>query len=111
MRETFRPSHADFTYEAKYGIRNWQGGGRASARETIGRVAAGAIAKKILSTLYADFEIVAYVTQIHEVAAKIDRSTVKMKDVKENIVRCPDASAAKKMISLIEHVRDEGDSV
>src|SRR5438034_9328021 len=107
----FRPSHADYTYEAKYGIRNWQGGGRASARETIGRVAAGAIAKKILSTLYADFEIVAYVTQIHEVAAKIDRSTVKMKDVKENIVRCPDASAAKKMISLIEHVRDEGDSV
>jgi len=107
----FRPSHADYTYEAKYGIRNWQGGGRASARETIGRVAAGAIAKKILSTLYADFEIVAYVTQIHEVAAKIDRSTVKMKDVKENIVRCPDASAAKKMISLIEQVRDEGDSV
>ena len=107
----FRPSHADYTYEAKYGIRNWQGGGRASARETIGRVAAGAIAKKILSTLYADFEIVAYVTQIHEVAAKIDRSTVKMKDVEENIVRCPDASAAKKMIALIEQVRDEGDSV
>jgi len=107
----FRPSHADYTYEAKYGIRNWQGGGRASARETIGRVAAGAIAKKILSTLYADFEIVAYVTQIHEVAAKIDSSTVKMKDVEENIVRCPDASAAKKMIALIEQVRDEGDSV
>ena len=107
----FRPSHADYTYEAKYGIRNWQGGGRASARETIGRVAAGAIAKKILSTLYVDFEIVAYVTQIHEVAAKIDRSTVKMKDVEENIVRCPDASAAKKMIALIEQVRDEGDSV
>jgi len=107
----FRPSHADYTYEAKYGIRNWQGGGRASARETIGRVAAGAIAKKILSTLYVDFEIVAYVTQIHEVAAKIDSSTVKMKDVEENIVRCPDASAAKKMIALIEQVRDEGDSV
>src|SRR6478609_2736902 len=65
MRETFRPSHADFTYQAKYGIRNWQGGGRASARETIGRVAAGAIAKKTLSALCADFEVVAYVTQIH----------------------------------------------
>ena len=107
----FRPSHADFTYEAKYGIRNWQGGGRASARETIGRVAAGAIAKKILSTLYAEFELVAYVTQIHEVTAKIDRSTVTMKDVEKNVVRCPDAAAAKRMISLIEQIRDEGDSV
>src|SRR5437867_1687307 len=63
----FRPSHADFTYEAKYGIRNWQGGGRASARETIGRVAAGAVAKKILSMLYSEFEIVGYVAQIHKV--------------------------------------------
>src|SRR5213596_195383 len=77
IAEKFRPSHADFTYEAKYGIRNWQGGGRASARETIGRVAAGAIAKKTLSALYADFEIIAYVTQIHDVVAKINRSTVK----------------------------------
>jgi chorismate synthase len=107
----FRPSHADYTYEAKYGIRNWQGGGRASARETIGRVAAGAVAKKILSTLYPDFEIVAYVAQIHDIVAKIDRSTVKMKDVEKNIVRCPDAGAAKRMISLIEQVRDEGDSI
>jgi chorismate synthase len=107
----FRPSHADYTYEAKYGIRNWQGGGRASARETIGRVAAGAIAKKILQTLYADFEIVAYVTQIHDIAAKIDRSNVKMKDVEKNIVRCADAAAAKRMMSLIEQVRDKGDSI
>lgn len=107
----FRPSHADYTYEAKYGIRNWQGGGRASARETIGRVAAGAIAKKILAALYTDFEIVAYVTQIHELAAQIDRSIVKIKDVEKTIVRCPDNSIARKMISLIETVRDEGDSV
>ena len=107
----FRPSHADYTYEAKYGIRNWQGGGRASARETIGRVAAGAVAKKILETLYADFEIVAYVTQIHDIAAKIDRSNVKMKNVEKNIVRCADAAAAKRMISLIEQVRDKGDSI
>jgi chorismate synthase len=107
----FRPSHADYTYEAKYGIRNWQGGGRASARETIGRVAAGAIAKKILSALYADFELVGYVTQIHEVTANIDRSTVKMSDVEKNVVRCPDAAAAKKMISLVEQIRDAGDSV
>ena len=107
----FRPSHADYTYEAKYGIRNWQGGGRASARETIGRVAAGAIAKKILAALYIDFEVVAYVTQIHELAAQIDRSTVEIEDVEKNIVRCPDNAIAKKMISLIETVRDEGDSV
>src|SRR6478609_2863534 len=65
MATKFRPSHADYTYETKYGIRNWQGGGRSSARETIGRVAAGAIAKKTLSALCADFEVVAYVTQIH----------------------------------------------
>src|SRR5690348_13459998 len=105
----FRPSHADYTYEAKYGIRNWQGGGRASARETIGRVAAGAVAKKILSLLYAEFEVVAYVTQIHEVVAKINRSGVKAKDIEKNIVRCPDAAAAKKMVSLIEEVRSQGD--
>src|SRR5215471_14067710 len=98
----FRPSHADYTYEAKYGIRNWQGGGRASARETIGRVAAGAIAKKILSTLYADFEIVAYVIQIHELTANINRFKVRMEDVEKNPVRCQDAATAKKMISLIE---------
>jgi chorismate synthase len=109
--QKFRPSHADFTYEAKYGIRNWQGGGRASARETIGRVAAGAVARKILSVLYAEFEIVAYVAQIHEVIAKIDRCAVKAKDAEMNIIRCPDAAAAKKMVSLIEQVRNEGDSV
>ena len=107
----FRPSHADYTYEAKYGIRNWQGGGRASARETIGRVASGAIAKKILLTLYPKFEIVAYVAQIHDVIAQIDRNAVTMKKVERNIVRCPDVDAAKQMISLIEQVRDAGDSV
>jgi chorismate synthase len=111
IAEKFRPSHADFTYAAKYGIRNWKGGGRASARETIGRVAAGAVAKKILSIFYRDFEMVAYVSQIHEITAKIIRSTVHMKDVERNAVRCPDASAAKKMESLIEQIRNEGDSV
>ena len=107
----FRPSHADYTYEAKYGIRNWQGGGRASARETIGRVAAGAIARRVLPTFHADFEIVAYVTQIHGITAKVDPSIVTVKDVKKNVVRCPDTAAAKRMISLIEQIRDEGDSV
>src|SRR5262245_1603596 len=75
------------------------------------RVAAGAIAKKTLAALYENFELVAYVTQIHELTAKIDRSTVKMSDVEKNVIRCPDAAAAKKMISLIERIRDEGDSV
>lgn len=111
LAKTFRPSHADFTYEAKYGIRNWQGGGRASARETIGRVAAGAIARKVLEKFYPKIDIVAYVTQIHELFAKIDRSKVKAKEVEANIVRCPDAAAAKKMISLIEKTRAQGDSL
>src|SRR5919109_419567 len=77
VAKAFRPSHADFTYQAKYGIRNWQGGGRASARETIGRVAAGAIARKVLTSLFPEIEIVAFVTQVHEIVAKIDRSKVK----------------------------------
>src|SRR5213595_3872031 len=98
MRQTFRPSHADFTYEAKYGIRNWQGGGRASARETIGRVAAGAVEKKILSLLHAEFEIVAFVTQVHEIIAAIDRSKAKAAEVEDSIVRCPDKAATKMMV-------------
>src|SRR2546423_10665485 len=111
IAKTFRPSHADFTYEAKYGIRNWQGGGRASARETIARVAAGAVARKVLRSFHAKIDIVAYVAQIHELPAKIDRSKVKMGDVDANIVRCPDKAAAKKMISLIEKTRANGDSL
>src|SRR5947209_18243510 len=94
----FRPSHADYTYEAKYGIRNWQGGGRASARETVGRVAAGAVAEKVLSTLYPDFEIVTYVAQIQDIVAKINRSTVQMKDGEKKIVRRSDGAEAKRMI-------------
>ncbi|HWY40078.1 MAG TPA: chorismate synthase [Chthoniobacterales bacterium] len=111
IAKTFRPSHADFTYEAKYGIRNWQGGGRASARETIGRVAAAAVARRVLRTLCPKIEIVAYVAQIHELPAKIDRSKVNLGDVDANIVRCPDKAAAKKMISLIEKTRADGDSL
>ena len=111
LAKTFRPSHADFTYEAKYGIRNWQGGGRASARETIGRVAAGVIAQKVLRTFYPKIDIVGYVTQVHDIVARIDKSKVKMKEVEVNIVRCPDTAAAKKMISLIEKTREQGDSL
>ena len=111
IAKAFRPSHADFTYEAKYGIRNWQGGGRASARETIGRVAAGAVATKVLRTFNSKIEIVGYVAQIHELTARVDRSKVKLSDVEANMVRCPDKVAAKKMISLIEKTRADGDSL
>lgn len=111
IRNAYRPSHADFTYDAKYGIRNWQGGGRASARETVGRVAAGAVARQVLQHLHRGLEIVAYVSQIHEITAEIDRAKARSSQVETNIVRCPDQNAARRMISLIESVRNAGDSV
>jgi len=111
METAFRPSHADFTYQAKYGIRNWQGGGRASARETIGRVAAAAVAKKVLNRLNPAPEIVAYVKSIHEIEAAVDPATVTFEQVEANIVRCPDAAVVQPMIDLIKKVRDAGDSV
>jgi chorismate synthase len=110
MSFKYRPSHADATYDAKYGIRNWQGGGRSSARETIGRVAAGAIAKKILH-LVAGVEIVAYVKRIKDLEAVIDPDTVTLEQVESNIVRCPDAECAERMIESIERVRRDGDSI
>ncbi len=109
MATTFRPSHADATYEAKYGIRNWQGGGRSSARETIGRVAAGAIAKKILRE--AGVEVIAYVKRIKDLEGAIDLNTVTMEQVESNIVRCPDGECAERMVDLIEQIRDRGDSI
>jgi chorismate synthase len=111
MESTFRPSHADYTYQAKYGIRNWQGGGRASARETIGRVAAAAIAKKVLRKFFPEFEIVAYVKSVHRIEAAVDASKVQIAAVEESIVRCPDAEAAARMIDLIKTMRKEGNSV
>ncbi|MBD2021185.1 chorismate synthase [Leptolyngbya sp. FACHB-36] len=110
MAMTYRPSHADATYDAKYGIRNWQGGGRSSARETIGRVAAGAIAKKILRQV-AGVEIVSYVKRIKDLEAVINPDTVTMEQVESTIVRCPDLDCAERMIDLIEQMRREGDSI
>jgi chorismate synthase len=110
MATKFRPSHADYTYFAKYGLRNWQGGGRSSARETIGRVAAGAIARKILRERH-DVEILAYVKQVQRLVAEVDPAKVRFRDVEANIVRCPDPRAADKMIRLIENVRRAGDTV
>jgi len=110
MATKFRPSHADYTYQAKYGVRNWQGGGRSSARETIGRVAAGAIAKKLLRERYG-VEVLAFVKQVQKISAEIDPEKVKFSDIESNIVRCPDAAAAEKMIRLIEKMRRAGDTV
>lgn len=110
MATKYRPSHADATYDAKYGIRNYQGGGRSSARETIGRVAAGAIAKKILYQV-AGVEIIAYVKRIKDLEGVVDPETVTMAQVESNIVRCPDPDGAERMIELIEQVRKEGDSI
>ena len=110
MATKFRPSHADYTYFTKFGIRNWQGGGRTSARETIGRVAAGAIAKKILRAHYG-VEVLAYVKQVQRIVAEVNPDSVKSKDIEANIVRCPDPRTAEKMIRLIERVRKAGDSV
>jgi chorismate synthase len=110
MATKFRPSHADYTYFAKYGIRNWQGGGRSSARETIGRVAAGAIAKKILREQFG-VEVLAYVKQVQRIVATVDPEKVRFSQVESNIVRCPDSRTAEKMIQLIERMRKAGDSV
>ena len=93
METAFRPSHADYTYQAKYGLRNWQGGGRASARETIGRVAAAAVARKSLAQIAPELQVVAWVSTIHELAANVDPATVTQAQVESNIVRCPDAHA------------------
>lgn len=111
MKSTYRPSHADFTYEAKYGIRNWQGGGRASARETIGRVAAGAVARKVLTNLFPSFELMTYVTHVYDVAAEIDPAGVTLEQIEATPVRCPDPVAAEKMIAAIEKARQDGDSL
>ncbi|HWQ91308.1 MAG TPA: chorismate synthase [Clostridia bacterium] len=110
MAAKFRPSHADYTYQAKFGIRNWQGGGRSSARETIGRVAAGAIAKKILRAQYG-VEVLAWVSQTQRITADVDPQSVSAGDIEANIVRCPDPEAAKRMIRLIERMRKEGNTV
>jgi len=110
MAEKYRPSHADYTYDQKYGIRAWQGGGRASARETIGRVAAGAIARKFLREVFG-VEIVAWVEKVYTIAADIDPLAVTREQVEMNIVRCPDQTTAEKMIQLIDSIRKQGDSV
>ncbi len=110
FKDVYRPSHADYTYQAKYGIRNWQGGGRASARETIGRVAAGAIAKKCMEK-FCKLSTLAYVIQVHKIKAEIDKQTVSLDDIEANAVRCPDPKVAKEMIAHINDAKQKGDSL
>ena len=110
LKNIYRPGHADYTYQAKYGIREWRGGGRASARETLARVAAGAIAQKYLREKFG-VEIISYVEQIGDIKADLDCGKVTKKGVESNTVRCPDKQAAKEMVKLIKEVQAKGDSL
>ena len=110
MRSLYRPSHADYTYQAKYGIRNWKGGGRSSARETIGRVASGAVAKLFIEKEYKT-EILAYVKTISTINSNVEIKNLDSTSIESNIVRCPDQSAAKIMINAIKEARKSGDSL
>ncbi|AOS43712.1 Chorismate synthase [Lacunisphaera limnophila] len=110
MKEKFRPSHADFTYTAKYGLRDHRGGGRSSARETVGRVAAGAVARKILR-LAGEIEVRAFVTEIHDISAPAFTKFPTLAQVEASAVRCPHPATAAKMIARIKQVRAKGDSV
>lgn len=112
MDAVFRPSHADYTTFAKYGIKAPSGGGRASVRETIGRVAAAAVAEQVLHQRIDGFEVCAYVDTVKDVEAnKVDLNAVTRKQVEEHPLRCPDVNAREKMEQLILKVKDQGDSV
>ena len=110
LKDVYRPSHADFTYDAKYGARNWQGGGRASARETVGRVAAGAIARRLLADV-AGIEVLAWVSQVHTIGSTVDSAFVTLEQVEADPTRCPDPDAAAAMTFAIEDARRNGDSL
>ncbi len=110
IRDRYRPGHADYTFDAKYGFRDYRGGGRSSARETNVRVAAGAVAKKLLAEL--GVRVLGYVKQVGDLVADIeDPAAVTLEQVESNIVRCPDRAKAEKMIALIEKLRGEKDSI
>jgi chorismate synthase len=110
MREKYRPSHADYTYDAKYGFRDWRGGGRTSARETVGRVAAGAIARKLLAHRWG-VEVVAWVSKVGRIVAECDSEKVTRAEVDRTPIRCPDLGVAEQMIAAVEAVRRAGNSL
>ncbi len=111
MAVKYRPSHADYTYDAKYGIRAPSGGGRASARETIGRVAAAAVGRQVLESLAPGIEILAWVSTIQHIHANVDPATVTSKEIESNIVRTADPAVVEMMIDHIKKIRSEGNSV
>ncbi len=110
MASTYRPSHADYTYDAKYGVRDCRGGGRSSARETISRVVAGALARQALSSV-CGVEIFAYTSQVGDIELPLDYTGFSPEMVESNAVRCPDPEVAARMIRLIEKVKSEGDTI
>jgi len=111
IREKFRPGHADFTWDAKYGLRDHRGGGRASARETVARVAAGAIARKLLASALGA-RVLGYVLRVGDVVAEIaEPAAVSLDAVEASPIRCPDPAAAARMIELVEDVRKDQDSI
>jgi chorismate synthase len=109
VKDTFRPSHADFTYTAKYGIRDYRGGGRSSARETANWVVAGAIAQQILNKI--GVEIIAYVSSVGNIKLNKCHKDMDLSTTYQNIVRCPDSKFAEKMIAAIEKTKKEGDTI
>lgn len=111
MQHTYRPSHADFCYDAKYGIRAWAGGGRASARETIARVAAGAVARAVVKALSPETDVLAWVQQIHQCVCPTAAKDVQREAIESNIVRTANATSAEEMAHLIRKARNEGDSL
>ncbi len=108
IKDKYRPSHADFVYDQKYGIRDYRGGGRSSARETAARVAAGAVAKALLITK--GIRITGYVSQVGTIRLK-SQAKIKIENIEKTPIRCPDLRVAKQMISLIKEVRKEGDTI
>ena len=110
LQDLYRPSHADWTYRAKYGIRDHRGGGRASARETIGRVAAGAVARRLLDRV-GGIEVVGWVSSVHHIETDLDPTTVRVDDVEADPTRCPDPGAAAAMTEAIQQARRDGDSL
>ncbi|MEN9915022.1 MAG: chorismate synthase [Bacteroidota bacterium] len=108
LKDTFRPSHADFTYEKKYGIRDYRGGGRSSARETASRVVAGALAKQVLNSIGIKFST--FVDQVGDIRFHSDKFFT-LKEIESNLLRCPDSNIATKMENLIREVRKEGDTI
>lgn len=109
LKDLYRPSHADYTWEQKYGVRDYRGGGRSSAREHIARVVAGAVAKQVLAK--SGIAVCAYTSQVGSVVMPLSYKQVELERTEENIVRCPDPETAERMIALIRKVRDEGDSI